>query len=102
MYDIISSPVDYGGLTLKNRIIFAPTTLGLSEEEQVAKLETIAAGGCAMIILGDVPVGTHGFGPDLFSKKAQPTTSGSSTPLTATAAWSAPSSTSPTPISWPF
>ena len=69
MYELISSPVDYGGLILKNRIIFAPTTLGLSEEEQAAKLEAIAAGGCAMIILGDVPVGRHGFGPDLFSKK---------------------------------
>ena len=69
MYERISSPVDYGGLTLKNRIIFAPTTLGLSEEEQLARLEAIAAGGCAMIILGDVPVGRHGFGPDLYSRK---------------------------------
>ena len=69
MYERISSPVDYGGLTLKNRIIFAPTTLGLSEEEQLSRLEAIAAGGCAMIILGDVPVGRHGFGPDLYSRK---------------------------------
>lgn len=39
MYDITSSPFDYGGLTLKNRIIFSPTTLGLSEEAQAARLE---------------------------------------------------------------
>ena len=71
MYDITSSPFDYGGLTLKNRIIFSPTTLGLSEEAQAARLEAIAAGGCAMIIIGDVPVGRPGFGPDLFSKKGQ-------------------------------
>ena len=42
MYDITSSPFDYGGLTLKNRIIFSPTTLGLSEEAQAARLEAIA------------------------------------------------------------
>ena len=32
MYETINSPVNYGGLELKNRIIFAPTTLGVSEE----------------------------------------------------------------------
>lgn len=29
MYETIASPVNYGGIRLKNRIIFAPTTLGL-------------------------------------------------------------------------
>lgn len=29
MYETINSPLNYGGLSLKNRIIFAPTTLGL-------------------------------------------------------------------------
>ena len=29
MYDTILSPIDYGGMQLKNRIIFAPTTFGL-------------------------------------------------------------------------
>lgn len=33
MYETILSPVDYGGLRLKNRILFAPTTFGLSDEE---------------------------------------------------------------------
>ena len=32
MYETIASPVNYGGLTLKNRIIFAPTTLGLKKD----------------------------------------------------------------------
>ena len=35
MYETINSPLNYGGLTLKNRIIFAPTTLGLPREELV-------------------------------------------------------------------
>lgn len=69
--EILSSPLNYGGLTLKNRIIFAPTTLGLSQEEQLERLRQIAAGGCAMIILGDVPVLPHGFGPSLYTKKGR-------------------------------
>ena len=69
MYETILSPMNYGGLTLKNRIIFAPTTMGLPQEELEARLRSIAAGGCAMIILGDVPVTKHGFGPSLFTKK---------------------------------
>lgn len=69
MYETINSPLNYGGLTLKNRILFAPTSLGLPPEEQIARLRRIATGGCAMIILGDVPVGNHGFGPSLHTKK---------------------------------
>ncbi|MGO5029623.1 bilirubin reductase [Candidatus Agathobaculum pullicola] len=69
MYETINSPVNYGGLTLKNRIIFAPTSMGLPEDELIARYRTIAAGGCAMIILGDVPVLRHGFGPSLYTKK---------------------------------
>lgn len=69
MYETINTPLNYGGLTLKNRIIFAPTSLGLSQEEQLERLRKIAAGGCAMIIVGDVPVLPHGFGPSLYSKK---------------------------------
>lgn len=69
MYETINSPINYGGLTLKNRIIFAPTSMGLPEEELLARYHAIAAGGCAMIILGDVPVLKHGFGPSLYTKK---------------------------------
>ena len=57
MYDCIGSPISYGGLKLKNRIIFAPTTMGLPQKQYLQKLRDIAAGGCAMIIIGDVPVG---------------------------------------------
>ena len=47
MYETILSPVDYGGLRLKNRILFAPTTFGLSDEETLAKYRALAEGGCA-------------------------------------------------------
>ncbi|MGI6031412.1 MAG: bilirubin reductase [Eubacteriales bacterium] len=69
MYEWICSPVDYGGLTLKNRIIFAPTSMGLSQEEWLDRLTAIAKGGCAMIIVGDVPVTRFGFGPSLHTSK---------------------------------
>lgn len=69
MYESILSPVNYGGMQLKNRIIFAPTTFGLSDEEYLAKIRSIANGGCAMIIVGDVPVGKSKFEKSLFDSK---------------------------------
>ena len=71
MYDTINSSLDYGGLTLKNRIIFAPTSLGLPRRELLERLGRIAAGGCAMIIIGDVPVLPGGFVPSLYTDKGQ-------------------------------
>ena len=56
MYETINTPLSYGGVTLKNRVIFAPTSMGLGQEDLTKRLAGIAAGGCAMIILGDVPV----------------------------------------------
>lgn len=55
-YETIFSPVQLGSVTLKNRIIFAPTTLGLPTEQYLEKIRRISAGGCAMVIIGDVPV----------------------------------------------
>lgn len=43
MYEILNTPVNYGGLELKNRVIFAPTSLGVSQEEQLERLRAIAA-----------------------------------------------------------
>lgn len=69
-YEQIGKPINYGGMTLKNRIIFAPTTFGLKDEDFFEKIRQIAAGGCAMIIIGDVPVTSRCiFAPTLFSKK---------------------------------
>ena len=69
MFETILSPVNYGGIQLKNRILFAPTTFGLSDEEYLAKIRAIAQGGCAMIIVGDVPVGKSKFEKSLFDPK---------------------------------
>ena len=69
MYSTLLSTYNYGGLELKNRIIFAPTTMGLKQNEYFQFIEKMAAGGCAMIIIGDVPVGKSQFGHSLYSKK---------------------------------
>ena len=69
MYETIQSPIRFGRIELKNRIIFAPTTFGVSQEEYIEKIRKIAAGGCAMIIIGDVPVCKGGFGISLYTKK---------------------------------
>lgn len=68
MYEAIGRPLELGSLRLKNRIVFAPTTLGLAEPQQEQLLRRIAAGGSALAWVGDVPVGRKGFG-SLFSKK---------------------------------
>lgn len=68
-FEKIGIPINYGGVQLKNRIIFAPTTMGLRQKEYFERIRSIAAGGCAMIIIGDVPVGSSKFGPTLFSTK---------------------------------
>ena len=67
-YNTLLSPVKYGNILLKNRIIFAPTTLGLREKEYLDKIENIAKGGCALIVVGDVPVADSRHGFSLFSK----------------------------------
>lgn len=68
MYQHIFSPIDYGGITLKNRIVFAPTSFGLSESAYLEKIRKIASGGCAMVIIGDVPV-SHRAPGSLFDKR---------------------------------
>ncbi|MEG0657415.1 bilirubin reductase [Anaerorhabdus sp.] len=61
MDKLVLSPIKINNIELKNRIIFAPTSLGLSHEETVEKYRSIARGGVAMIIVGDVPVSKRGF-----------------------------------------
>ena len=45
-------PITIGNCELKNRIFFAPTTLGLKPEEKAAKLNAIAQGQTALIMDG--------------------------------------------------
>lgn len=61
MYETICSPVDYGGLTLKNRVIFAPTSMGLPRAELLARI-TAAFGPAAeqAAALGFDMVQVHG------------------------------------------
>lgn len=67
-FEYLGKSVNYGGLILKNPIIFAPTSLGYGEDEYVDFVRRLAKGGCSMIVIGDVPVGKKGFG-SLYSKK---------------------------------
>ncbi len=68
MYETLLSPVSLGGVTLKNRVIFAPTSLGLPPGKTEEKIRRIAAGGCGMIIIGDVAVRRSPF-RSLYSRK---------------------------------
>lgn len=68
MYETIGSPVTLGNVTLKNRIVFAPTTLGVPNDAYLEKIEKIAVGGCGMIIIGDVPVLSMPFGNNLYTE----------------------------------
>lgn len=54
MYETINSPISLGNITLKNRIIFAPTSM--SSDQLLSKTKSLVAGDCAMVIVGDVPV----------------------------------------------
>ena len=68
-YETILSPASIGSLSLKNRIIFAPTSLGLRGDAYLKQIEEIAKGGVAMLVIGDVPVLASKHGPSLFSQK---------------------------------
>lgn len=99
MYETIASPIEYGGIRLKNRIIFAPTTMGLKQEDYCEKIRQIAAGGCAMVILGDVPVARFGFGQSLFTSKASLRTASLPIFSIEKTAWPVPSFTRVIPMS---
>ncbi|WP_307739990.1 hypothetical protein, partial [uncultured Parolsenella sp.] len=62
-FPAIASPLHLGpegrGATLKNRIVFSPTTFGLPHDAYVRRIAGIARGGCAMVVIGDVPVRKH-------------------------------------------
>ena len=68
-YADILKPITIGNLKLKNRIIFAPTSMGLTRKQYLKKIEDIAKGGTAMIIIGDVPVLHSKFAPSPYSKE---------------------------------
>ena len=71
-FPAIASPLHLGpegrGATLKNRIVVSPTTFGLPHDAYVRRIAGIARGGCAMVVIGDVPVRRHERA-SLFSRK---------------------------------
>lgn len=56
MYESLFQPLTVRGLTLKNRIVFAPTSMGLKSGDFLAHIDRIARGGAGLIVIGDVPV----------------------------------------------
>lgn len=56
MYENIFKPIKIRDLEIKNRIVFAPTSMGYNEEEIVNKFINIAKGGTGLIIIGDISV----------------------------------------------
>ncbi len=56
MYESLFQPLTLRGLTLPNRIVFAPTSMGLQPPQFLAHIARIAAGGAGLIVIGDVPV----------------------------------------------
>ena len=65
-YPALFRPLKVGGVTLKNRLISAPTSLAQLgpdenlDESNIAYYELKAMGGCAMVIVGDSLVDTAG------------------------------------------
>lgn len=68
MYEKMLSPIELGNVKLKNRVIFSPTTMGLSEKKFIEKMKEISSGGVAMVIIGDVPVKKGLQGHSLYTK----------------------------------
>ncbi len=68
MYETILEPITLGRLQLKNKVVFAPTTMGLKKEAYFKKLEDIAKGGVSLIIIGDVDA-MPSLKPSLYTKK---------------------------------
>ena len=58
------TPITLGSLTLKNRIVMAPTSMGLPAEEKAAFLGRVADGGASLIYVGEVGVEQVPFGFD--------------------------------------
>lgn len=78
-YDMLLSPFKLGNLTLKNRMISAPTSLaemgpgGVFSPENIAYYELRAKGGAAIVNVGEaVAHGATGPGSPLHGDVGQP------------------------------
>lgn len=77
---LLLQPIQVGGLTLKNRIMFPPLTTGYEErdgsigERSIAFYERLAKGGTGFVVIGDVaPVMTASPTPKLCDDRQIPT-----------------------------
>ena len=77
---LLLQPIQVGGLTLKNRIMFPPLTTGYEErdgsigERSLAFYERLAKGGAGFVVIGDVaPVMTASPTPKLCDDRQIPT-----------------------------
>ena len=77
---LLLQPIQVGGLTLKNRIMFPPLTTGYEERDgsigarSLAFYERLAKGGAAFVVIGDVaPVMTASPTPKLCDDRQIPT-----------------------------
>lgn len=56
MYENIFKPIKIGDLEIKNRVVFAPTSMGYSREKYFEKILNIVKGETGLIIIGDISV----------------------------------------------
>ena len=56
MVNPLLTPIKLGHLTLKNRIVMAPTSMALPLDERIEFLGRVADGGAALIYIGDMGV----------------------------------------------
>lgn len=68
-YPTLFSPISLGGLTLKNRIVFGPASLGPGRELYFHKIRQIVQGGAGLIITGGLSVIPRRGRDSLYSSK---------------------------------
>ena len=56
MYESLFQPLTVRGLTLKNRIVFAPTSRGLKSGNFLSNIARRDLGGAGLTVKGAVPV----------------------------------------------
>lgn len=56
MYKNIFKPIKIRDLEIKNRVVFAPTSMGYDREAYLKKLIEIASGEVGLIVIGDISV----------------------------------------------
>ena len=100
MQNVILQPIEVGGQTFKNRIMFPPLTTGYEKNGMISEQDMgfytrLAKGGVGYIVLGDVaPINSFSPTPKLFDDSQIPALRHWPTAYTPTApSWASSSST---------